>query len=549
MPLSIHRSAFVPTHLAVAVMLAACGGGSTQAPEALTRESVSADTDTQSSIERYRRVRTTTTTVVTTTPPAATPAPAPAPAPVATPTSAPATATAVALRWTTPAGTVVSGTTVLQLAGQAFENVEVFSAGVRIATATVSANATATASVDTSQFPNGALSLTAHAWNSPAGTAFTSDADAGALNLVVDNTPAAAPAPAPTPAAVAPTSADVSIAAFGAVCDGRTNNATAIANAITAAKSRGVGAVVPAGVCAYGDVINLNGVRLIGSGDTSVLYALNTDRAAVFLRGSGAELRSLKLSGVKGTVRVAPWEAARIVAMGATQFVIDNVTIDGGTAAGIQTAQAANNGTISNNRVIGTLADSIHMTDKASYITVTGNRIENSGDDGIAVVSYKSDGGLVNHITARNNVIVNNKWGRQMSVVGGSDVLYENNYMENNTAGYACLYLAQENAWATYGISNVVAQRNSMKNCGGVASGHGAVMVFSDGAQANSNVTLSRNDIAQSGQPGVRVLSSMNTGITLDSNRVLGASPALDITSPGVSVTAYTSGAVGYTAP
>ena len=37
-------------------------------------------------------------------------------------------------------------------------------------------------------------------------------------------------------------------------------------------------------------------------------------------------------------------------------------------------------------------------------------------DDGIAVVSYVKDGGLVHHITARHNVIVNNRWGRQMSV-------------------------------------------------------------------------------------------------------------------------------------
>ena len=39
----------------------------------------------------------------------------------------------------------------------------------------------------------------------------------------------------------------------------------------------------------------------------------------------------------------------------------------------------------------------------------------------------------------------------------------------------------------------------------------------------------------------------MNSGIKLDSNRVQGASPATDITSPGVSVTPFASGAVGAT--
>ena len=247
--------------------------------------------------------------------------------------------------------------------------------------------------------------------------------------------------------------------------------------------------------------------------------------------------------------RQAAWEATRISLFGAKNFVIDHVTIDGSAAAGIQTAQSTNNGHITYNSIKNTLADSIHMTDKASYITLENNRIENAGDDGIAVVSYTSDGGLVNQITARNNVILNSNWGRQMSVVGGSNVLYENNDLENNLGAHACVYIAQENSYVTYGAHNVVVQRNTLKNCGGTSTGHGAIMVFSDGAEANTNISLIRNDIYQSGQPGIRVFSTMNTGVTLDSNRVQGASPALDVTSPGVSITSYVSGLIGYLAP
>jgi hypothetical protein len=185
------------------------------------------------------------------------------------------------------------------------------------------------------------------------------------------------------------------------------------------------------------------------------------------------------------------------------------------------------------------------MTDKASYITLEYNRIENSGDDGIAVVSYRKDGGLVNHITARHNVVLNNKWGRQMSVVGGSQVLYEYNDLESNLAGAACLYIAQEASYATYGAHDVTARYNTLKTCGGAPTGHGAVMVFSDGWEVNTNIALTRNDVAQNGQPGIRVLSNYNTGVRLDSNRVQGASPALDIRSPGVTVVPYTSGSVG----
>jgi parallel beta-helix repeat protein len=345
------------------------------------------------------------------------------------------------------------------------------------------------------------------------------------------------------------TSGAIDIRTTGARCDGSSDDSVAIASAITAAKTKRVAVYVPAGVCAYGDVIRLDGVKLVGAGDGSVLYALNPNRESIFVFGDGAEVSLLKLSGKKATTRQAAWEATRITLFGATNFVIDKVTIDGSAAAGIQTAKSANNGRITNNTIKNTLADSIHMTDKASYITLESNRIENSGDDGIAVVSYRSDGALVNHITARNNVIVNSKWGRQMSVVGGGQVLYENNDLENNLAGAACLYIAQESSYSTYGAHDIVARYNTLKSCGGSATGHGAVMVFSDGQEANTNVTLTRNDIVQNGQPGIRVFGALNTGVRVDSNRVQGANPALDVRSPGVTVIPYTSGAVGYVTP
>jgi hypothetical protein len=376
-----------------------------------------------------------------------------------------------------------------------------------------------------------------------------------ALRLPVSASAAAAgnallaAAAASSTAASTPAAGAIDIRTTGARCDGSFDNSGAIASAIAAAATKRVAVYVPAGVCAYSDVIRLDGVKLIGAGDASVLHALNPSREAIFMFGSGAEVSLLKLSGRKATTRQAAWEATRIALFGASNFVIDKVTIDGSAAGGIQTARSTNNGRITNNTIRNTLADSIHMTDKASYITLENNHIEYSGDDGIAVVSYRNDGGLVNHITARNNVIVNNKWGRQMSVVGGSQVLYENNDLGSNLAGAACLYIAQESSYATYGAHDVVARYNTLKACGGSSTGHGAVMVFSDGQEANTNITLTRNDIVQNGAPGIRVFSAMNTGVRVDSNRVQGATPALDIKTAGVTVIPYTSGVVGYVVP
>lgn len=373
-------------------------------------------------------------------------------------------------------------------------------------------------------------------------------ADIDASQQATQDAPTSSPAPAPAPAAPIAEPATESITSFGAVCDGRFDNSGAIARAISAAKRLNHTVLVPVGVCAYGDVIRLDGVKLTGTGDGSVLYALNPTREAIFLLGDGAAVSRVRLAGARSSVRLAAWEATRITAFGATNFVINDVTINGAAAGGIQTARGANHGSITNNRISDTLADSIHITDRASHITINNNRINNSGDDGIAVVSYRNNGGVVEHVTARDNVILNNRWGRHMSVVGGSNVLYENNRLENNLASAACLYVAQEAGYATYGSRNVTLRRNTLKNCGGASTGHGAVMLYSDGQEANTSIAVIRNDISHS-QRGVRIFSAMNSGITVDSNRVVGATTPFDITTPGVSFRPYTTGPVGYEAP
>lgn len=121
-----------------------------------------------------------------------------------TTTPATPTSTQVALRWALPAaGSKQSNNLELRLTGQAFKNVEIFRNGQMFVRATISADQTsATAMIDTKKLPNGSVTLTAHAWNSPAGATFTSDADAGGLTFVVDNT-TAAPTPTPTPDPIA----------------------------------------------------------------------------------------------------------------------------------------------------------------------------------------------------------------------------------------------------------------------------------------------------------------------------------------------------------
>jgi hypothetical protein len=305
---------------------------------------------------------------------------------------------------------------------------------------------------------------------------------------------------------------------------------------------------MPSGQCNFGTVIKLDSAKISGNGPTSVLYATNYQQASIFMYGTRPSVTNVKLTGASAPGRQSAWESTKITIMGASDFVIDSVTIDKAPAASIQTAKNATRGTISNNHITNSLADSIHMTDGASYMTVTGNVIENSGDDGIAVVSYGYDANFVNNVTARNNIVRGNRWGRNMSIVGGKNVVYENNLLENNPQ-YACMYVAQEAGYDSKGVDTVTLQRNTMNNCGSTTTNHGGVLVYSDGGAAVNNVAILANAINQQGQNGIRAYGSMVTNLRAEGNQIAGANPATTISTPGAVVVPYAGGAVGYVAP
>jgi hypothetical protein len=144
-------------------------------------------------------------------------------------------------------------------------------------------------------------------------------------------------------------------------------------------------------------------------------------------------------------------------------------------------------------------------------------------------------------------VVRNNRFGRNMSVVGGSQVLYQNNLLQGNLAGLACLYIAQEGgAMPTKGNDTVTAEYNTIQNCGGAHTSHGGALIYSDGLQPNNNISLRYNDFQQQGQTGIRIYSGWNYGVTLEANRFTNANPPLSISTAGVTVKPYSSGAVGY---
>jgi hypothetical protein len=192
------------------------------------------------------------------------------------------------------------------------------------------------------------------------------------------------------------------------------------------------------------------------------------------------------------------------------------------------------------------------MTAGVVGMLVEYNLITRSGDDGVSVVSYATDATRVSSVIARNNLIRDNVFGRNMSVVGGQNVLYSNNYIDGNTLR-AGLYIAQDDAGSltTKASLNVKAEYNTVRNCGNIAVGHAAIMVVSDGSDTQDGIWLLRNDIVfttSTDRTGIRYYGPQ-TNVRLEQNRYGGTGLASEYSGGGTSVTlntAYSSGLIGY---
>jgi hypothetical protein len=436
----------------------------------------------------------------------------------------------------TPSAGTVAGSITLQGLAVGFLTVEVSYNDMLFGRATPAADGAFAITFSTLSLPDGPDTLAVAAYNAAAGQPYTLTA-AAAWSVTVGNSA-------------------INIESHGAVADGTTDNITAITNAIAAAATAGVSVYVPAGTFAFGNIISLTGTKMFGVGVASVLYALDYNNEAIFLYGSGSQVRQLTLTGATAPARLSPWQATHITAFGASNFVIDHVNIVGSAAAGIQLANVqvtngagSSNGMITNNTLTGTFADSIHMTAWASFIHVEGNTIVGSGDDGIAVVSYDYDSGVTHDITAINNVITGNVNGRSMSVVGGENVLYQNNYLANDTLA-AGVYIAQESSYNTYGCTNVTVEFNTIVNCGNYTIGHAPVMIITTGSGSNTDINLISNQIVitTNNYYGVRVYGNNTPPIVLNYNQIIGTPSPYDIEDTGVTLNPYVSGAVGYVA-
>ena len=419
-------------------------------------------------------------------------------------------------------GATVSGMVNLKASGTgSIQNIEFFEAsGGFLGRATLSGSSGAFA-WDTRSHANGKVSIYAKAWNVPPGVTPFVEAASANVGVVVDNGACGS-----VPAGA------IDIRTHGAVASATTDNRAAIQAASDAARVAKKPLYVPAGTFGYKGQVVLDGVSLWGAGGASVLHALDPAQEAFVLRGNGPSVHSVKFTSPATTRLTTPWSAMTWVDH-ATNFEVACIQVEGASTNGVF-VYGGSVGLVHDNSIKNTLADSIHMTDGTNQMQVYKNRIENSGDDGIAVVSYGGvvpgngpDSAYVRDVKAWGNVILYNKWGRSMSVVGGRRVEYWNNYLQGGTASTACIYLAQEGSYSTWEASDVFAHDNDLVDCGGTVH-PASLLVFAD-QFPNRNIRIDDNHFWKNrGARGSIAVFGTNVDVTQAGNTTdVGAVPPI----------------------
>ncbi|MGH8611665.1 MAG: LamG-like jellyroll fold domain-containing protein [Gammaproteobacteria bacterium] len=325
------------------------------------------------------------------------------------------------------------------------------------------------------------------------------------------NTSAQASSAAATTQGALPTSS-LSITSYGATGNDTTDDTTAINNTINAAKSQGKSVFVPAGTF-YHKEFTLDGVSMTGAGNTtSILYAPDARNNTVNVRGNGVTVSNLQLKSV-ATVRTP--EDVHLYIIGATNFTIDNIIVDGSNSSLIHN-QGGAFGKIINNTVRNSLADSIHNTGGAHDIIIANNTVRNGTDDLIAMVSYGQP--AVRNFLVQDNDISGNSGGRGISSVSSSDITIQGNKI-SNTACCAGILVATEQAFSseTTPLSNVLIRNNQLSNNGG-STGHSAFLI--SGLRGNINkIRFEGNTITNPVDEGIK-LEGDNTNVALINNTI-----------------------------
>ena len=285
-----------------------------------------------------------------------------------------------------------------------------------------------------------------------------------------------------------------------------TNNAQAIQNAFNQAASNHCAVLIPAGIFAYSGVLTANSIAVVGTGADSVLKPLDVNNETLELHGSGASVSNLHMIS-SATSRISTYQGGTDPGGGRHHQLQRPERVDRRVLRRRYLELWRHRADlVEYNTVENTLADSITQTDGANNIVICGNKVINSGDDGISNNTYSDNPTMVNHITVEDNSIIDNIWGRGLEVSGGDSITFTDNYVDNKN-GYADMYIASESEWDTQSVSNITVTNNTFVDGG---PNQGSLIIYNSaaGSITISGVTVSGNQFVNPALAAVQITGS-----------------------------------------
>jgi Right handed beta helix region len=227
--------------------------------------------------------------------------------------------------------------------------------------------------------------------------------------------------------------------------------------------------------------IRTSNVSIIGNDTT--LHATNPASAALIIQASNVTVSNLNLTAPISRRRVDSSYRTRLV-FGGSGVHISDVTITGGTSAGIYIT-GARNFVLERVTVQDTAADGVQINNGSNNGILNDVTTLRTGDDGIAIVSYQLPLlGTVHDITV-NNPVVNGSGQRGLVVVGGERITF-NNIDVSNTA-LSGVFVGTQGLFFIRDTDTVHVNGGTVTQCGIGGIPSGAVLIWS----ANRNQSVS----------------------------------------------------------
>jgi polygalacturonase len=316
----------------------------------------------------------------------------------------------------------------------------------------------------------------------------------------------------------------VNVRDTGAKGDGKTDDTAALQAAFDEARRRGRMVWLPPGDYNYTNELKIDGIKVSGAGPRTRLLAATPTLQRIIMTGEGPAFACVQILYHDLQRNGRDHGRKGIMVQNASNFLVRNIFFDGqGFGAtpefggGALFIYRSSDGQILNNHLTYTTADAIHITGGSRNIVVQGNRIEYSGDDGIAVVNYGDS--VRNKVLIQNNVVLNNRWGRNISAVGGQDIQILHNYIMSNSADGAGIYIASEPAYKTAGSKDILVQDNVIRDTGGPGKGHGQIMLWTGNDNPVEDVIIRGNTIQSSKRKDLAiVVSNKVNNVVLEEN-------------------------------